>query len=275
MVSIEAVWDKTSEFIGDRTGDVLRIALPLGFVPMALLGIVMPLVGREPSLRNLVIGGATVVLSIVALWGNLALTALVLEPTGWRTAIRLGAGRLPAKVLTSLVELVVAGLLTVPIFVAFAISGVVPGQMQATGTLPAMPLGPATFILIYTLALIVAVLVLLARLLLVDAALVAERRGVSALVRSLRLTRGLTLKLVGVLLLYVIVSQVAALATRMVFGAILGLFTLGDQTPNPATVITAILVALVQTAFSVLAVVFAARVFVAVRDGRGTIVELA
>jgi hypothetical protein len=147
--------------------------------------------------------------------------------------------------------------------------------MSAAGAYPAMGLGSASFILIYTLVLVGVLLVLFARLLLVDAALVAEQRGLSALLRSLALTRGLTLKLVGVLLLYIIVSQVAALATRTVFGAILGLFTIGAGPVNVATIVTAIAVAVVQTIFSVLAVVFTARLFVAVRAGREAIVELA
>jgi hypothetical protein len=275
MVSIEAVWDKTSEFISDHFGDVLRIAVPLGFVPMAVMGVAMPLITREPTTRNMVLGLAVLVASLVTLWGNLALTALVVEPVGGRGAVRAALGRLPAKVLVSVVELLVIGLAIVPILVVFGSARIVTGQMSAAGAYPAMGLGSASFILIYTLVLVGLLLVLFARLLLVDAALVAEQRGLSALLRSLALTRGLTLKLVGVLLLYIIVSQVAALATRTVFGAILGLFTIGAGPVNVATIVTAIAVAVVQTIFSVLAVVFTARLFVAVRAGREAIVELA
>jgi hypothetical protein len=275
MVSIGTVWDKTSEFISDRFGEVLRIAVPLGFVPMAVMGVLMPLTGREPTARNVALGLAVLVASLVTLWGNLALTALVVEPVGGQGAIRTALGRLPAKVLVSVVELLVIGLAVVPILVVFASAGVVPGQMPAAGAYPAMGLGSASFILIYTVVLAVVMLVLFARLLLVDAVLVAERRGLSALLRSLALTRRLTLKLVGVVLLYVIVSQVAAMATRSVFGTILGLFTIGAGPVNIATIVTAILVAVVQTIFSVLAVVFAARLFVAVRADREAIVELA
>lgn len=274
MTSIETVWDTTSEFIGDRLGDVLRIAVPLMFLPMALIGNLMPLAGREPSLRNLVLGLAVVALAVISLWGKLALTALVLNPADPNAAIRIGAGRLPAKMLVALVELAVSALVATPIFVACVLAGIVPGQMPTAGAYPTIGLGPAVFILLYSLALGLVALVLLARLLLVDPALVGEARGLSALPRSLRLTRGLTLKLIGVLLLYVIVLQVATLATRTVFGTILGLFTIGDGPVNVATIITATLVALVETGFAVLAVVFAARLFVTVRDHRETIVEL-
>ena len=275
MVGIETVWDRTSGFISDRFGEVLRIAVPLVFVPMVLLGNLMPLVGRDATPRNIAIGLATLAMSIVTLWGNLALTALVIEPIDPAAAIRTGAGRLPAKLLVAVIELGILVVAAVPIFIAFALGGIVPGQMPAPGTMPTMAFGPAVFALVYSFVFAVLVLILFARLLLVDPALVAERRGASALPRSLRLTRGLTLKLVGVLLLYIIVSQVAAMATRSVFGTILGLFAIGAGPVNFATIITAILVALVQTGFSVLAVIFAARLFVAVRDVREAVVELA
>ncbi|WP_242150998.1 hypothetical protein [Sphingomonas sp. BAUL-RG-20F-R05-02] len=275
MVSIGTTWDGTSGFISDRFGAVLRIAVPLIFVPMALLGNLMPLVGRDATPANIVFGLATLAMSIVTLWGNLALTALVIEPVDSSGAIRIGAARLPAKLLVAVIELGIVVVAAAPIFVAFALGGIVPGQMPAPGAMPTIAFGPAVFALVYSLFFTVLVLILFARLLLVDPALVAERRGVSALPRSLRLTRGLTLKLVGVLLLYIIVSQVATMATRTVFGTILGLLTLGAGPVNFATIITAILVALVQTGFSILAVIFAARLFVVVRDGREAVIELA
>lgn len=273
MVNLESVWDRTSEFVGDHLAKVIPIALLFVFVPMGLMGNVMPLIGTQANATNVALGVAAVLLAIVTIWGHLALTALALAPADWKAAVGVGAGRLPAAVLVSLIEMAAVVLSVLPVFVVFAMSGVVPGQLQS-GALPTMAFGPAIFILLYGLFLLVAVPVLVARLLLVDAALVAERRGASALFRSLRLTRGMTLKLVGVLLLYIVVSQVAALATKTVVGAILGLLTAGDGTVNLATMATATLVAVVQTGFAVLATIFAARLFIAVRDAREAIIEL-
>jgi len=273
MVNLEAVWDRTTEFVGERRADVIPIALLLLFVPLGLMNTLIGLIGRETGVRNIALGLAAVALAVVTIWGHLALTALVLEARGWKAAVRSGAGRLPMAVLISLIEMAVVVLAAAPIFVAFAMSGIVLGQTQ-TGSLPPMDFGTAMFILFYSLVFVIAGLVLVARLLLVNAALVGERRGVSALIRSLGLTRGMTLKLVGVVLLYILVSQVAALATKTVFGAILGLLTLGSDTATVATVITTALVALVETGFTALATVFTARLFIAVRDMRETIVEL-
>ncbi|AOH84579.1 hypothetical protein AWL63_11980 [Sphingomonas panacis] len=273
MVNLEAVWDRTSEFVAERRAEVMPIVGLLLFVPLALMNTLMPLIEREPNVRNIGLGLVVVALGIVTMWGHLALTALVLEARGWTAAVRTGAGRLPVAVLISLIEMVVVVLAVAPIFVAFAMSGIVPGRTPA-GSMPMIGLEPAVFILVYGLAFAIVGLVLLARLLLVDAALVGERRGVSALIRSLSLTRGMTLKLVGVVLLYILVSQVAGLATKTVFGAILGVLTLGDDTATVATIITTTLVALVQTGFTALATVFTARLFIAVRDARETIVEL-
>lgn len=273
MVNLEAVWDRTSEFVGERRADMIPIALLLLFVPIGLMSNMMPLIGRQPSVRNIALALAAVALGIVTIWGHLALTALVLKAGGWKAAVRTGAERLPVAVLISLIEMVVLVLAVAPIVVVFAMSGIMSDPTPA-GSVPTMGLAPAVFILVYGLVLTIVGLVLLARLLLVNAALVGERRGVSALIRSLALTRGMTLKLVGVVLLYIIVSQVAALATKTVFGAILGLLTLGNDNATLATVITTTLVALVQTGFTALATVFTARLFLAVRDVRETIVEL-
>jgi len=272
MVKLEAVWDRTSEFVAERRADVMPIAGLLLFVPLALLNILMGLIGREPSVHNIALGLASLALALVTMWGHLALTALVLDAPGWKAAVRNGAGRLPFAVLISLIEMAVVVLAVSPIFVVFAMSGIVPGRPPAG--MPMIGLEPAVFILVYGLVFAIVGLVLLARLLLVDAALVGERRGVSALIRSLSLTRGMTLKLVGVALLYIIVSQVAGLATKTVFGAILGLLTLGSDTATVATITTTTLVALVQTGFTALATVFTARLFIAVRDVREMIVEL-
>ncbi|MDF0489089.1 hypothetical protein PX554_13180 [Sphingomonas sp. H39-1-10] len=273
MVNLEAVWDRTSEFVAERRAEVIPIVALLLFVPLALMSNLMPLVGRDMSARNIALGVATVALAIVTIWGHLALTALVLGARGWKAAARTGAGRLPVAVLVSLIEMAVLVLAAMPIFVAFAMSGIVPGQTPA-GSLPPMDVATAMFILLYSALFAVVGLIVFARLRLVNAALVGERRGVSALIRSLALTRGMTLKLVGLVLLYLIVSQVAALAAKMVFGAVLGLLTLGADTVAVATVTTTTLVALVQTGFTALATLFTAWLFVAVRDVRETIVEL-
>jgi hypothetical protein len=78
-----------------------------------------------------------------------------------------------------------------------------------------------------------------------------------------------------VLILYFIVSQVSELATKFVFGGVLGLIAGGNEPGTFAMVLTSILVAAVSTAFDVLATAFIAKLYLAIRDAREAIVESA
>ena len=114
-----------------------------------------------------------------------------------------------------------------------------------------------------------------ARLALVIPTMVMERRGLGVFVRSFKLTRPIQWKILGVLILYVIVLFVSYLAAKLVFGSIFGLIAGGDGAVTVATVLTSILVSVVLTGFSVLATAFTAKLYLAVRDARGAIVESA
>jgi hypothetical protein len=105
--------------------------------------------------------------------------------------------------------------------------------------------------------------------------MVMERRGVGLFARSFRLTRGITWKVIGVLILYFIVSQVSGLATKLVFGAVFGLIAGGNGPGSVSMVLTSVLVAAVSTAFAVLAAAFTAKLYLAIRDAREAIVESA
>ncbi len=80
-------------------------------------------------------------------------------------------------------------------------------------------------------------------------------------------------KIIGMLILYGIVAGVAILATRTVFGSVLRLVLGGDGLVTTASVLTALIGAVVQTVFVVLAAAFTAKLYLAVRDARGAIVE--
>jgi len=107
------------------------------------------------------------------------------------------------------------------------------------------------------------VLFVLARLLPLTGVIVAERRGLGAYARAFRLTRGMTWKLLGVILLYAVVAWVSSLAATTVFGSILRLVAPGEGSVTVAGVLTAIAAAAVQAVFTVLAAAFCAKLYVA------------
>jgi ABC-type spermidine/putrescine transport system permease subunit II len=75
------------------------------------------------------------------------------------------------------------------------------------------------------------------------------------------------------MLLYIIVSFVSQKAAQFVFGTVFGLVFGSDGTVSLSAVLTSILVAVVASAFSVLAAAFTAKLYRALRDARESIVE--
>ncbi|MES2753197.1 MAG: hypothetical protein V4659_00885, partial [Pseudomonadota bacterium] len=131
------------------------------------------------------------------------------------------------------------------------------------------PLSPGAggAIALYCLVLVPLLLWLTARAyLLTSAVVVAEHRALGAIGRAWQLSRGSAGRIVGVILLFLVVMIVAGLAATLVFGSIFKLALGGDGPISAASVLTALIVALVSTVFSVIATVFPAKLYVALRD---------
>ena len=133
-------------------------------------------------------------------------------------------------------------------------------------------LGPqiAGGIALYGLVLLGLLLWIGARLLITNAVIVREKRMFSALRQSWKLTRGMTWRIIGVILLFALVSWVSMLAANMVFGSIFALVTGGPaEGITLAGVLTSIVVAAVQTGFTVLVPAFTAKLYLALAADAG------
>ncbi|WP_010164657.1 hypothetical protein [Sphingomonas sp. PAMC 26617] len=277
MVTMSTVWDRTTEFVGGNIAALTPIVLVGMFVPVALIGNLMPLMGASGVVGNTVVGALIVLLSLASNWGAIAVTALGLEPAAGRSvAIRTANRRFLPVIGVNLLVLVILFLLFAPAFIGFSLSGI--PMNQAGGAQPSLDQinGPAVlFASLYSLVLLPVLLWVVARLAVITPAVVAERRGFGAFGRAFALTRGLALRIMGVILLYLIVSQVAGLATRMVAGSVFGLLLSNDGPVSLAAILTSTVVAVVSTIFSVLAVAFLAKLYLATRDARAAHVEVA
>lgn len=262
-VSMSVVWDRTAEFLNDHFGAVAGIAALAIFVPGAIGEILTPLGADAGQGLKVGLGLLALVFLVLSFWGQLAITALALDPAAgqaWGRATR----RLGALILVMLALGLIAAVLTVPIFVLMAINGVDLTRMQEVGAMAAMTPGAAGTIGLYALIAVPFTLWLMARIAVLPiAVVVAEHLSLGALRRSFRLTRGLALKIIGVLLLYGVVMWVATLAVETVVGSILRLVLGGDGPITAASVITAVTVALVSTIFSVIGTVFPAKLYLA------------
>ncbi len=134
-------------------------------------------------------------------------------------------------------------------------------EAVAAGETNNINIGYAAGIAGYELLLVVIGLWLAARLTVIVPVIVAEGRLLGAIGRSWQLTRGTTLKIVGVLILYVVVAIVASLATTLVFGSVFKLVAGRGDGVSLASVLTTIVVGVVQTGFVVVAAVFVAQLY--------------
>ncbi|MEG8038229.1 hypothetical protein QP166_02310 [Sphingomonas sp. LR60] len=261
MVRIGDVWDRTVDVLRGRTAILTSIALVTLVLPgivSGALGTIVPLPGPA-ALAVPLVRLAVLVLLIL---GVLAMTAVASDPAVDRAqALRIGGQRLlPA--LGVLVALVLAAIaLFVPAGALLAISG---ATMGMAGT-PDMSHAAPGYVIGAGLSVLLAIVLglwLSARIVPLFGIVVNERRGFSALRRSLDLTKGSTLKLIGVLILYFIITTVAMLAATSVVGVIARL-ALGGDAPGGVAFVVAVVRALISAGATMVQSVFYARFYVA------------
>ncbi|MEO5868199.1 MAG: hypothetical protein ABIS14_13265 [Sphingomonas sp.] len=273
MIDIGSVWDRTTEVLGENLSAVLPLSIAAIFIPTWISSILAPLGATASSGERLALYGAMLLVSVWSMWGKLTIIALSLAPDQSRSdAARTATRRLGPAIVVGLALLILCALLCLPVLIALAAGGF-DFQAAATGQHPALPHGAtAAFIVLYGLVMAAILLATLPRLALVTPVIIAEGLVIGAIMRSVRLTGGVWLKVLGVFLLYLIVLWVSAMATMLVMGSLLRLI-FGDGGPlSLASVLTSGLVAAVTTVFATLAAAFVANVYLAVRNARETAV---
>lgn len=271
-VDISAVWDRATEFLGDNLATLIPVAVPWIYLPLVVQSALAPL-AKTPGALATGVQVAAFVLTLVGIWGQLQVLALAIDRERGVAGARAGAtAQFVPVIVNTLLFGLAAIVLVSPIGIALGIAGIdVEAVMRASATgetiprPPGMTPGIAIFILLYVVVLLVALLWITARFVLVNAVLLAEGGWFAAISRSFALTRGRVLALVGVLLLFGIVSFVATLAAQTVFGAIFALILGGEGPVTLASVLTASLVAIVSTAFTLLSAAFIGKYYVAAR----------
>jgi hypothetical protein len=272
MVTMSSVWDRTTEVLRGRGGVLAGIAALTLFVPALVRDGVTLLLAPGSTAFALAGGLVSILVAVIALWGQLALLAVSTDPaTTQGDATRQASARLPAALGVTIVAILVVLLLIIPFGVAIGLSGADVSAMTTTGAMPDIGGGTVAFVALYTLVLLILGLYAVARIFLVNAVVLNERRGLGAFRRSFELTRGLTWRITGVLLLYLIVIGVAVSAAQFLTGAVFGLLL--DSTRLVAF-LAATVAGVVTTIFSVIAAAFTAQLYVAVTQrGVATVFE--
>ena len=267
-LSIGSVWDTAVEAVRGRLGLLVAIAALTLFLPGVIQAALLLYTGGpgggEPAAPTPT-GAAlrfALTLGLLALtfWGALAITAITGDPAVDAVeARRRASARLLPLLGVSLVLGLLMTLLFMPVLAALVGSGVDLAAM-GSGAMPRLQPGVSMFIGLYSLVVTALLIWLLARLLPLVPAVLNERGGLRAIARSFRLTRGLALKLVGALLLYVIVLFVATKAAQWVTFIPLRLI-LGGERIGVAAFGAAVVAALIGAVFSLLAYAFTAQLY--------------
>lgn len=269
MVKMGTVWDRTAEFLSDNIGAVLPIALLAFFVPASIEGNFQSAMrdagpGLVVTLRLLQLA-----FGILSLWGSLTITAMALEMADGRAAGTIARNRLLPALAVSVAMIAAIVALALPIPFALMANGYDMAAM-ARGQQVEMSGAMAGGIALYGLFLLALLLWLSARLIVTSPVIVREKRMFSALRQSWKLTRGIAPRIIGVTLLFVIVAWVSMLAASTVFGSIFVLVAGGGgDGVSLSGVLTAIVVAAVQTGFTVLVPAFTAKLYLALTAEAG------
>lgn len=264
MVRIGTVWDRTVEVFNGRTSILAAIAAPTLFLPSAASAAVTAFAPNNVALSLI----ATIIVGLVALWGALALTAVASDPaTDRAAAYRAGSSALPKAILVVVALIVAGALIVAPAIGLLHAAGFDWAAAQRGGGQETMDAAKAGGFLLYCLVAAIVGVWIGARLFLLYPVVLNERRGIDAFGRSFALTRGLTWKIIGVLILYAIVLVVVLLAVTSVTGLIFRLL-LGGGNIAIVQFLAGVVGAVVTAVFGTLQAVFAAQLYIAARDAR-------
>lgn len=263
-VSMATVWDRTSEVLAGRQGILATIALATLWLPAVIQqGIAAALIGDASAPAPGGAGGAirlmSLVVTIVALWGKLAVVAVASDPAnGTSDAYRLALRRLPLLLGLALLIGVGFAVLAIPLAIVaapYASSMMAYGSTAMTAPMGFIPAGQRAFFALYLLALMVALSWVVVRLLALNPVVLNEREGLASYRRSFQVTHGHFWRLLGVILLFGVIIAVAGFATQAVVGVAARLL-LGPAHLALAAVVTTLFTAAVGAAGNVVALVF-------------------
>lgn len=275
-VSISAVWDRTTEFMSERTSAVLAVAAPVIAATLFAGELGQRLFATTPGMGPGMSGLVPILLQLPLLWAQLQVMALAIDPAVTPAeAVQRATNRLGAALLLWLVLLAVVIAAMLPVVALVLASGLPLDRLATLGPnpppeaiqalIPPSAAPALLFALLYLMAAAVVIWVLYLRWGLVYVVTLVEAIGLPALGRSWRLTRGMTLALLGVSLLYALVAVVTALAAQTVVGTLLGLIFGRDGGLGVAGLGSALVSALVGAVMTVLATGFLAKFYLAAR----------
>lgn len=264
MVSIGTTWDRTVDFVRDNLSALAPVVLATQFAPAAVSGSFDRLRATSSGGTSLALTLLTVAATVIAMWGALYLTGFAAQDDK-REQRHLARTIATRRFLPVIGVSILLFLIVVVLFIPAGVLAVASG-FDFTSVMAGREPDPAQFAALgwtslYVIVAAIFMVWLFARLLPVTAVVAMERRGAGAIGRAFALTRGMALKLVGLLILYAIISAVAVLAARFVFGAIFGLVSAADSSVSVGDIAAAIAVAAVSAILATYQATFVGKLY--------------
>lgn len=268
-VKMGDVWDRTTQVLSGRAGALAGIAVVTLLIPLVLM-LAWTSFGPARTASGVAITSLLYLpVAVIGMLGALAMTALATEPATTPSAAWAQArARLLPLIGITVLLIAVLFLTMVPVIIILAGARVDMAAL-AGGGVQRLPSGLMAIVAIYYIVFLLALLWAGARLSVLNAVILHERLGIGAIRRSFALTRGITMKLIGVLLLYLVVMFVVGGAVQSVAGVVFRLI-LGADGVATAIFLAGVLGTIVTTIFSILAATFAAQLYVALTTRQST-----
>jgi hypothetical protein len=248
---MSAIWDESAALIRRESHLLVPVALATIGVGAVISGITQP----ETTGAGLGLAGILgfVIGNILNLIGNLALMALALMPgISVSESLNLAMARLPKTLAIVGVFLIAIFVMAIPIAIIIGMSGTAINENMTFQELPPVAL---LVVLIISLALFF----LIARLITLTATIVDRNPPIIEAIRSsIAATRGIAAKVVGVVLLFLIVTIVVSAAVGSIAGIIFGMIGKAVGAPLLGKGLAVLVTGMVSALFSIVSTVFGA-----------------
>lgn len=264
-LSINRAWDETRDFLARERKLVTPVLLTFVLLPTVAFRLFTPPLGSAEATSSPALLLIYAVLFVELIGG----ITLILLATGARGSIGQTIGQALRRALVVIAGFILFGLLLLPLMLLFAFLAV-PG-----GDLPTNPAAiPPKFAFAILSGVVVAMLIFFRIALFIPAAAVEKIGPWSALKRGWQLGRGIGGKLIATFLALFAASLLVSLTVQWVFGAVAQLALGGDTGLTPGSLLVAVAVGLVASAFLAIQSVMSARIYAQVAGGGVTVPDV-
>jgi hypothetical protein len=253
-ISMSAIWDESAAMIRRES----HLMVPLALATVGIGAVISGMTQPETPGAGLGLAGILgfVIGNILNLIGNLAIMVLALMPgMSVGESLRLAMARLPKMLGIAAIFLIAILVMMIPIAVIIGMSSAGINQNMTFQELP-----PVAIFVVLVISLVL--FYFIARLLTLTAMVVDQNPPVIEAIRSsFTATRGITMKVVGVVLLFLVVTIVVSAAAGSIAGILFGMLGKAVGAPLLGKGLTVLVTGMISALLSIVSTVFGAMLY--------------